>query len=132
MKNTNVYNLLIEAKVGDNIKATKRFFNTVLETVKSDKDLFEKQFLVVNEDHNIDCSDVKKGFNTVAKQLKEAKALIGEAEKSRAKSNLKKANELIKKAHKKLKEADESKDSNINAFHSVVTIAEGLEKEKAI
>lgn len=132
MKNTSIYNLLIEAKIGDNIKATKRFFNTVLEEVKNDKNLFETQFLPINETHDIDCSDVKSGFNTVAKSLKEAKALIGEAEKSRAKSNLKKANELIKKAHKTLKEAHEANNTNLNSLHSVVTIAEGLEKRAVV
>lgn len=129
MENVNVYNLMVEAKVLDNIKVTKKKFNTVLESVKEDKDLFENQFSVINEDHNIDCSDVKKGFNGLARNLKEAKGLIEEANKQKNKSNLKKANELIKKAHKKLKETENLRESNIDSFHSVVTIAESLENK---
>jgi len=120
---------MVESKIQDNIKITKKRFNSVLEDVKEDKDLFENQFSVINEDHNIDCSDVKKGFNTLAKNLKESKALIEEAEKNKQGSNLKKAQELIKKAHKKLKETAELRESNVNSFHSVVVIAEGLESK---
>jgi len=94
MKNINIYNLMVESKIQDNIKITKKRFNSVLEDVKEDKDLFENQFSVINEDHNIDCSDVKKGFNTLAKNLKESKALIEEAEKN--------SREAISKRHKSL------------------------------
>jgi hypothetical protein len=132
MKNPNVYELFIEGRIGDNIKKTKRLFNSVLEEVKDDKELFESQFLVINEDHNIDCADVKTGFVTVSKQLKEAKSLIEEAAKQKKKSNLKKAQEIIRKAHKKLKEAERAKEQTIDSFHSVVNIAEGLEREKTI
>lgn len=127
MNNINVYSLLIESRVSDNLKITKKKFNSILESVKEDKDLFENQFSVINEDHNIDVSDVKRGFNKTAKALKEAKALIEEATKNKAKGNLKAANELIKKAHKKLKETETLSEQNTDSFHSVVTIAESLE-----
>lgn len=129
MKNINVYNLLIESRVNDNIKATKNKFNTILRSVKEEKSLFEDQFSIINEDHNIDTSDVTKGFNVTAKYLKESKAYIEEAEGKRNKGNLKAANELIKKAHKHLKKTDKVSEDITNNFHSVVTIAESLEKQ---
>lgn len=129
MKNLGVYELFIEGRVGDNIKKTKKQFNSILESAKDDKGLFENQFLVINEDHDIDCSDVRKGFVTISNQLKEAKELIEEASKQKKKSNLKKAQEIIKKAHKKLKEAENTKESTIDSLHSVVNIAEGLEEK---
>jgi hypothetical protein len=101
-----------------------------LNETKEDKDLFENQFLVINEDHNIDCTDVRKGFVSISKQLKEAKKLIEEASKEKKKSNLKKAQEIIKKAHKKLKEAESTKEITIESLHSVVNIAEGLEEQR--
>lgn len=130
MSNTNIYHLLVEGRIGDNIKATKRLFNNVLEQAREDKELFEKQFVPINEKHNIDCSDVKSGFSKVSACLKEAKALITESSSEKSKNNLKKAQELIKKAHKKLKEAERVSESNVDSFHSVVTIAEGLESKQ--
>jgi len=129
MKNINVYSLLVEAKVNDNINITKKQFNTILKDIKEEKELFETQFSVINEDHNIDTSDIKKGFSRAAKSLKEAKALIEEAEKNKRNSNLKTANDLIKKAHKHLKSTKKLSEKNTESFHSVVTIAESLESE---
>jgi len=130
MKNINVYSLLVEAKVNDNINSTKKQFNTILKDIKEEKELFETQFSVINEDHNIDTSDIEQGFNKAAKSLKEAKALIKEAETNKKKSNLKVANDLIKKAHKHLKSTKKLSEKNTESFHSVVTIAESLESER--
>jgi len=131
MKNINVYSLLIEAKVNDNINATKKQFNTILKDIKEEKEqLFESQFSVINEDHNIDTSDIEKGYNKAAKFLKEAKALIKEAETNKKKGNLKVANDLIKKAHKHLKSTKKLSEKNTESFHSVVTIAESLESKR--
>lgn len=130
MKNINVYSLLVEAKVNDNINTTKKQFNSILSDIKEEKELFETQFSVINEDHNIDTSDIKKGFNKAAKSLKEAKALIEESEDNKKKGNLKVANDLIKKAHKHLKSTKKLSERNTSSFHSVVTIAESLESSK--
>lgn len=130
MKNINVYSLLVEAKVNDNINTTKKQFNSILSDIKEEKELFETQFSVINEDHNIDTSDIKKGFNKAAKSLKEAKALIEESENNKKKGNLKVANDLIKKAHKHLKSTKKLSERNTSSFHSVVTIAESLESSK--
>lgn len=129
MKNINVYNLLIESRVNDNIKATKNKFNEILRSVKEEKNLFETQFSIINEDHNIDTSDVTKGFNVTAKHLKESKSYIEEAEKKRNKGSLKAANDLIKKAHKHLGKTRKLSEEITDNFHSVVTIAESLEQK---
>lgn len=132
MENLNVYQLLVEGRISDNIRKTKKLFNSVLEGTKEDKDLFENQFMVINENHNIDCSDIKKGFKSISTQLKEAKKLIEEAEKEKKKSNLKKAQNIIRKAHKSLRETETMRDDNIDSFHSVVNIAEGLERKASV
>lgn len=118
-----VYDLLVENKINNNIKTVKRMYNSLLRESKQDLALFKNEFQTLNEKTDVDDTDLRKGFKQVSECLKEAKALIVEAEDTK---NLKEQQETIRKAYRVVQEGTDLREALMEDFSQTVSQAEKI------
>jgi len=118
-----VYDLLVENKINNNIKTVKREYNSLLRESKQDLTLFKNEFQTLNETTNVDDSDLRKSFKQVSECLKEAKALIIEAEGMK---NLKEQQETIRKAYRVVREGQDLREALMEDFSQTVSQAQKI------
>jgi len=112
-----VYDLLVENKISNNIKTVKRMYNSLLRESKRDLAVFKNEFQTLNETTNVDDSELRRSFKQVSDCLKEAKALVVEAEGTKS---LKEQQKAIRKAHRVVREGQTLREALMEDFSQTV------------
>jgi len=118
-----IHELLVENKIHNNVKTVKKMYNSLLRESKQDLALYKNEFSTLNEQVNVDDSDLKSGFKRVSETLKSAKQLIESADSAQKleekQKNIKQANVLVQEGNEFREELMESFSNTVNKAQKI-------------